>query len=213
MTEDKLFGVTMFGFDKNDVNTYIEKMAKEFETKLRQKDEEISLLKLQNKDLKHKYDEVNHKSEAVNYDKGKIAEVLMKAQENAERILEEARETSRIEKQKVEAELSRETHKIFSELKKEKARVEYIKQQLEQLRKKALLVVQNFENDVESIIDEEAFDLSKMPSHSLVENPEPSDKMGSKKKNKDFSKDLERPEDIEPMDLEFLIDTMDSTKR
>ncbi len=41
MSGEKRFRTSLFGFKKSDVNLYIEKILKDFEDRLREKDEEI----------------------------------------------------------------------------------------------------------------------------------------------------------------------------
>jgi cell division initiation protein len=160
MVEDKVFGTTMFGFDKDDVNTYIDRMVKEFERKIREKDEEINLLKLQNKDLKQRFEEIVKKNENSDHDKNKIVDVLMKAQENASKIIEEAREKSKIEKIRLEEELKKETQQMISQIKKDKEKIIFVKEQLMKLKKQALFTVQSFEKDVDTVIQTEDIDLN-----------------------------------------------------
>lgn len=166
MAEDKLFGITMFGFDKNDVNTYIESMAKEFENKLRQKDEELSLLKIQNRDLKKKLEDMSQKSDHISIDKNKIVEVLLRAQENAEKIIEEAKEKSRREKRKLLEELQQEAQKVQDELQLEKEKVQVAKKQMQHLKSTALKVIRSFEQDVDEVLKEEWF---QQADHTKVE--------------------------------------------
>ena len=44
MPGEKRFGTSLFGFSKSDVNLYIEKILKEFDDKLKSKDEEINAI-------------------------------------------------------------------------------------------------------------------------------------------------------------------------
>lgn len=151
--DEKIFGNAMFGFDKNDVNTYIEKMVKDFENNIREKDEEITLLKVQNKDLKKKYEEVSARKENSSQDKDKIIDVLLRAQENAERIIKDAKEQGRVEKEKLEKELNSEKQRIFEQLRKDKQKIVDVRQQLNALKKQAKIVVENFEQDLDSVQD------------------------------------------------------------
>jgi cell division septum initiation protein DivIVA len=185
MVEDKVFGTTMFGFDKDDVNTYIDRMIKEFETKLRQRDEEINLLKLQNRDLKDRFEEMSKKNQNSDHDKNKILDVLLKAQENAEKMIEEAREKSKLEKVRLEDELQKETQLMIAQIKKDKERVVFIKDQLIKLKKQALLTVQSFEKDLDVVIQTEDMEINdiltpeKYSKNKLSNNKE---FMGNKKK-------------------------------
>jgi len=91
MAGEKRFGTALFGFKKTDVNSYIEKILREFDEKLKEKDNEITALKNQCRELRIKYEDIARKAEQINMDRAKIADVLIKAQEKAEMILQEAK--------------------------------------------------------------------------------------------------------------------------
>ncbi|MEN6315434.1 MAG: hypothetical protein ABFD25_14455 [Clostridiaceae bacterium] len=102
----------MGGFNKSDVNTYIEKILREFDDKFKEKDDEIASLKNQNKDYKGKYEELMKKSDQINDDRAKIADVLIKAQEKAQLMLEDARMEALEEKKKLEETIEQEKEKL-----------------------------------------------------------------------------------------------------
>lgn len=102
----------MGGFNKSDVNTYIEKILREFDDKFKEKDDEIASLKNQNKDYKSKYEELLKKSDQINDDRAKIADVLIKAQEKAQLMLEDARMEALEEKKKLEETIEQEKEKL-----------------------------------------------------------------------------------------------------
>jgi hypothetical protein len=58
MPGEKRFRTSPFGFNKSDVNSYVEKMLRDFEERLKQKDDEIAMLKNQARDMKSKYEEI-----------------------------------------------------------------------------------------------------------------------------------------------------------
>ncbi len=213
--EDKIFGNAMFGFDKDDVNTYIEKIVKDFENKLREKEEEITLLKIQNKDLKKKNEEVTSKKEYATEDKDKIVEVLVSAQENAQRIVEEAEEKSRIEKVRLEKELNKETQRIFDQLKKDRQKVDDIREQLNSLRKQAKFVIKNFENDIDSVIEEDLKKTEELLGSEPVKKVEIS--VSSKKSldsiaQKDFTENNNKDSKLDPSKLIEKIDELNSSE-
>ena len=113
MPGEKRFRSTfMGGFKKSDVNVYIEKILKEFDEKLKNKDDEIAVLKSQNKDLKNKYEDLSRRSDEIGESRNKIANVLIQAQENAEKILENARLEAIEEKKKLEETIEKDREKI-----------------------------------------------------------------------------------------------------
>lgn len=102
----------MGGFKKADVNAYIEKMLGEFDDKLKEKDDEIANLKLQSKDVRAKYEELQKKADQINEDRSKISQVLIKAQEQADLMLENARAEALKEKRQLEETIEQDREKL-----------------------------------------------------------------------------------------------------
>lgn len=102
----------MGGFKKADVNAYIEKILREFDDKLKEKDDEIAGLKVQSKDVRTKYEELLKKADQINEDRAKIAEVLIKAQEKADLMLENARIEALEEKKQLEETIEQDREKL-----------------------------------------------------------------------------------------------------
>jgi len=113
MSGEKKFGSAAFGFNKSDVNAYIEKIIHEFDQRLKEKDDEISSLKLQIREMKARYDSASNDSEALLKEKERIASALIKAQEKADAIMEDARASAAAEKERLEAALEAEREKII----------------------------------------------------------------------------------------------------
>ena len=144
MPGEKRFGTSLFGFSKSDVNLYIEKILKEFDDKLKSKDEEIADLKEQLKDIKSKYDDLASKAYIINEDRAKIADVLIKAQEKAEIILEEARTEALEEKRKLEEKIEAEKEKLVD-----------MRRELNTLKTEAVNVLRKFESQLSELIGNE----------------------------------------------------------
>ncbi len=145
MAGEKRFGTSLFGFKKSDVNAYIEKMLREFDGQLKEKDNELSALKNQSKDLKLKYDELLVSSDKVNEDRAKIADVLIKAQEKADRIIEDAKNQAVEEKLKLEEVIELEKEKIVD-----------IKEELKVLKSEVVSTLKKYENQLNGIISEDS---------------------------------------------------------
>lgn len=112
MAGEKKFGTSMFGFKRADVNAYIERIIREFDQRLKEKDDENSALKSQLKELKQKYDQLSHDTEALMRDKEKIAGVLLQAQETAEMMMAEAKDKAIKEKNRLSELLESEREKF-----------------------------------------------------------------------------------------------------
>lgn len=142
MPGEKRFGNTLFGFKKSDVNYYVEKMLKEFDDKLKEKDNEISAIRIQNRDLKTKYEELLNNSEHINEERVKIAEVMIKAQEKANLILDEAQDKAIDEKRKLEKMVEEEREKLVD-----------AKEELKLLKQEAINTLKKFENQINLVVD------------------------------------------------------------
>jgi superfamily II DNA or RNA helicase len=114
MSGEKKFGASLFGFNKSDVNAYIEKILYEFDLRLKEKDDEISNLKLQIREMKTRYEsEPRMNNEYFAKEKERIASALITAQEKADAIMEEAKERAAEEKIRLEQALERERERII----------------------------------------------------------------------------------------------------
>lgn len=113
MSGEKRFGSSAFGFNKSDVNAYIERIIHEFDQRLKEKDDEISNLKLQIREMKARFETAQIDSEALSKDKERIAIALIKAQEKADALVEEARAKAQQEKETLERALEAEREKII----------------------------------------------------------------------------------------------------
>ena len=112
MAGEKRFRTSLFGFKKSDVNSYIEKILKEFDEKLKEKDDEVSSLKNQTREAKAKYEELLRKADQINEDRARIADVLIKAQEKAQHMIEDAKNQAIEEKKKLDEMIEAEKEKL-----------------------------------------------------------------------------------------------------
>ena len=113
MSGEKKFGTSAFGFNKSDVNAYIEKMLYEFDLRLKEKDDEISNLKLQIREMKVRYDSTAQDNQHLSKEKERIASAIITAQETANSILEEAKARAEEEKLRLEQTLENERERII----------------------------------------------------------------------------------------------------
>lgn len=139
----------MGGFNKTDVNAYIEKILREFDDKFKEKDDEISSLKNQNKEYKSKYEELLKKGDQINDDRAKIAEVLIKAQEKAQLMLEDARIEALEEKKKLEETIEQEKEKLVD-----------IRQEVKILKGEVVNTLKKYESQLGSYVKDEGEEAS-----------------------------------------------------
>lgn len=145
MPGERRFRGAMFGFKKSDVNLYIEKLLKEFDDKLKEKDDEIASLKNQNREIRIKYEEIARKADQINEDRAKIADVLIKAQEKAQLMLEDAKSKALEEKKKLEEMIEQERERLVD-----------IKAELKTLKAEVVNTLRRYEGQLSQIIDDEA---------------------------------------------------------
>lgn len=144
MAGEKRFRTSLLGFKKSDVNYYIEKILKEFDDKLKENEDEISVLKGQVKDFKFRYDDMMKKSDQINEDRAKIAEVLVRAQEKAELMIEEARVQAMEEKKKLESLVEEEKEKLVD-----------IKVEMKSIKTEIVSTLRKYESQINQIIGED----------------------------------------------------------
>jgi len=143
MPGEKRFRTSTFGFNKSDVNSYVEKILREFEDKIREKDNEIAALKAQIKDMTMKYEEAISKINQIEGDRDKIADALIKAQEQAETIIQEARNKFQEEKRRLEE---------LNEIEREK--IVDMKEKVKYLRNEVIKVLKAFEEDLSDLAED-----------------------------------------------------------
>lgn len=134
----------MGGFNKTDVNTYIEKILREFDDKLKEKDDETAALKNQSKEYKLKYEELLKKADQINDDRAKIAEVLIKAQEKADMMVEDARIEALEEKKRLE-----------DVIEQEKERLVDIRHELKILKGEVVSTLKKYESQLGTFVKED----------------------------------------------------------
>ncbi len=143
MAGERRFGTSFMGFTKPDVNSYIERMLKEFDERLKQKDDEIAILKNQNREIRIKYEDLERRTNQLSDDRVKIADAIIKAQEKAENILEEARQQAIEEKKKLESAVEEEKEKLVD-----------IKKELKQLKTEVVSRLKKFDTQLSEVLDE-----------------------------------------------------------
>ncbi len=137
----------MGGFKKADVNSYIEKILGEFDVKLKEKDDEIGQLKNQNKDIRTRYEELLRKADQINEDRAKIAEVLIRAQEQADQMMENARQEALEEKRQLE-----------DAIEQDKERLVDIRQEIKGLKGEIVSTLKKYESQLVTIIQDDEGD-------------------------------------------------------
>ncbi len=162
MSGEKKFGTSAFGFNKSDVNAYIEKILYEFDLRLKEKDDEVSNLKLQIREMKTRYESVAQNNQSLSKEKERIASALITAQETADSIMEEAKERAAEEKIRLEASLENEREKII-DIKRD---VKTMKSQIVEMLNKYLGLM----NEAESYVDNKEAEYAAYTENSNYDN-------------------------------------------
>lgn len=103
----------LFGFDKIQVNQYIADLKADYNVLISQKDSEIEKLKKENEELKESLKDYEENKEKIKQDKEAIACVLLKAQEQANCIVEQTRVEFEKEKVSLEDIVEKEREKLL----------------------------------------------------------------------------------------------------
>jgi len=144
MSGERRFRLSIRGFNKEDVNKYIESVIDDFERKLKEKDDEISALREENSQLRMKYEELLKKEQQINEERARIADVLIKAEEKAQMIIKEAEERANEERLKIEEIIEKEKEKLVD-----------IKEEIRALRKGITFTLKKYNEQLEDILGEQ----------------------------------------------------------
>ncbi|OQB14544.1 MAG: DivIVA protein [Firmicutes bacterium ADurb.Bin193] len=101
----KVFGTSLFGYKKSEVTAYIENASKEFSSELEKLYSELGMLKKESENLQKIKEEYE-------LSKDSIARALIRAGEQADIIIEEARKSAALQREKVAEEIEREKEKL-----------------------------------------------------------------------------------------------------
>lgn len=119
----KRFRSSMGGFNKDDVNKYIENLIEDFEAKFAEKDATIKTMNEELLDLRKKCAEQKASEAEIQKERDNITKALMKANEVSDQIVKEAKEAAFKEVSELEVRAEAEREKII-DLKKELAAIQ-----------------------------------------------------------------------------------------
>lgn len=156
----KRFQNSMLGFNKSNVNTYIENLTRDYEEKLTAKDIEIEKMIAQLKSVNKKYESIRLDEERILTEKEKISRALVSANEKAEKIVDEAKST-----------ISAEVSELELVAEKERERLVDIRTELKAMKADAKAILAKYEKAINDIIIEEPEEEAK-PAQKPVEKVE-----------------------------------------
>lgn len=152
MSNGKKFGTSLFGFTKSDVNAFIERVIREFDLRLKEKDEENAKLKAQMNDLQAKYDQLSQSADYLIKEKEKIAGVLMQAQEKAEAMMAEAQEKAEAMMAESQDKALTEKARLDQTLESEREKIVDIKRDLKSLKSYVVDLLTKYEVEIDNSI-------------------------------------------------------------
>ena len=157
----KRFPNSMFGFEKSTVNTYIENLTRDYEEKLTSKDMEIEKLVAQLKNVNKKYESIKLEEERILTEKEKITKALVSANEKADRIVEDAKETVTAEVVELETKAEKEREKIVD-----------IKRELMGMKSEAMEMLTKYQKALNEIVFNEVEEVPEAKEEPKKETAE-----------------------------------------
>ncbi|MBZ4645028.1 MAG: hypothetical protein PWR27_1015 [Petroclostridium sp.] len=147
MSGEKRFRSSMFGYKKQDVYEFIEKLAKDLEEQIKIKDDELVALRNQNQDLKKQVEELTNKLTAIESGRTYIADAIIKAEEQAKKIIDDAVREAGLRRQELQLKINEEQNKL-----------EMVKKELRELRLEAIDRIKRYELQLVELVEEEEID-------------------------------------------------------
>lgn len=143
MDNNSKFRYQLFGFNKNDVSEFIETLYKSIDDKFKEKSDETIQLNKQNELLKDQIKDLNDKLSGVDDYKSNIADVLLRAKDHAQVIINEAIKQSE--------DIKKETNKYIET---EKIKLEEFRNDIKNLKHNTADLLVKYNKDIEKIMEQ-----------------------------------------------------------
>lgn len=139
MENDKKFGTEMFGYDKKEVEDYIKDMKAEYESRLQAERSDANRIANELTIVKNKLERYE-----VDYiqKQEKVANALITAEDQAKKIVENAREESMKEKARIEGLIEMEKEELLD-----------IKKEVIDLKEKTIRLLDKYSNEMNELLD------------------------------------------------------------
>ena len=142
MADKNRFAGSLFGFSKKSVTSYIDELIADFEKKLKEKDAIILDLTAEKKEIKDKLGDLKTTEQKLFEDKGKIAEALVSAKEQAKQIIDDARVQAVKEKRTLDKMVETEKEKLID-----------IKTEIKKLKKDVVHIIKKYDNQMNEMLE------------------------------------------------------------
>ena len=103
----------LFGLNRKEVENYIFEMRNDYEAELRKQNTELLAMKAENAKLNERLNEMLNDKRAIDDAKASISEVLIKAEQQAKAIIEEAKNKAIEERQEIDTLIEAEKEKLI----------------------------------------------------------------------------------------------------
>ena len=127
----------IFGLNKKEVESYIASIKSDYEKELYEQSKKLQEMKNENIKLNDKINSLMKEKEKIEMSKANISDVLIKAEEQAKQIIEDARAQAEKERQDVEVLIEEQKEKLID------AKIE-----LAMLKDKATEIMKKFSDDL-----------------------------------------------------------------
>ncbi|MBR6253275.1 MAG: hypothetical protein IKR04_05530 [Clostridia bacterium] len=130
----------LFGLNKKDVESYIQSIKNDYEKELSEQSKRLQEMKNENIKLNEKVNTLMKERQQIEMSKQSISDVLIKAEEQAKQIVEDARAQAEKERQDVEVLIEEQKEKLID------AKIE-----LAMLKDKATEIIEKFSGDLSNL--------------------------------------------------------------
>ncbi len=130
----------LFGLNRKEVENYIASIKDDYETELKRQNTELLAMKAENAKLNERLNQLLNDKKSVEDAKANISEVLIKAEQQAKAIIEDAKNKAIEERQEIDALIEAEKEKLID-----------TKIELAMLKDKAKDLINKFTDDLTNI--------------------------------------------------------------
>ncbi len=127
----------LFGLNRKDVENYIADMKKDYENELKRQNQELLQMKSENSKLNERLNQMLNDKREIDDAKRNISDVLVRAEQQAKQIVEDAKAKALEERQEIDTQIEAEKEKLID------AKIE-----LAMLKDKAKDVMAKFTDDI-----------------------------------------------------------------
>ncbi len=132
----------LFGLNRKEVELYIADIKHSYEEELKRQNTELLAMKAENAKLNERLNEMLNNKRSIDEAKANISEVLIKAEQQAKSIIDDARNKALEERQEIDAQIESEKEKLID-----------TKIELAMLKDKAKDLINKFTDDLTSLSD------------------------------------------------------------